>query len=78
VPYIVAGFNTFDAWLDRTAEGRDHLDPTKIPWTALRTLLGQAFYGGRVDNLFDQRVMFSFLDQVSTRVSVCTCRVLSR
>jgi len=58
------GFNTFDAWLDRTAEGRDHLDPTKIPWTALRTLLGQAFYGGRVDNLFDQRVMFSFLDQI--------------
>lgn len=56
-------FACFDDWIDEVAQGRQNIDPDKLPWEALRTLLGQVFYGGRVDNLFDQRVLMSFLDQ---------------
>merc|ERR1711871_1312178 len=57
-------FDCFDAWLDAKGGGKHNIDPEQIPWTALVTSLGQVFYGGRVDNLFDQRVMMSFLEQI--------------
>lgn len=57
-------FNCFDAWMDKCGAGKRNIDPKDIPWDALVTSLGQVFYGGRVDNLFDQRVMMSFLKQI--------------
>eukprot|EP01096_Ripella_sp_DP13-Kostka_P011830 TRINITY_DN484_c0_g1_i1.p1 TRINITY_DN484_c0_g1~~TRINITY_DN484_c0_g1_i1.p1 ORF type:complete len:4631 (+),score=2721.08 TRINITY_DN484_c0_g1_i1:206-14098(+) len=54
---------TIDTWLDSVAQGRDNLSPDRIPWTAIRTLLSQTVYGGRIDNTFDQRLLDSFLDQ---------------
>jgi dynein heavy chain 1 len=57
-------FDCFDAWMDAKGGGKHNIDPEDIPWTALVTSLGQVFYGGRVDNLFDQRVMMSFLKQI--------------
>lgn len=54
---------TIDVWLDSVAQGRDNLGPERIPWSAIRTLLGQSVYGGRVDNEFDQRLLDSFLEQ---------------
>ena len=57
-------FDCFDAWMDAKGGGKHNIDPENIPWTALVTSLGQVFYGGRVDNLFDQRVMMSFLQQI--------------
>lgn len=33
---------------------RAHVDPAELPWDALRTLLSQSLYGGRVDDPFDQ------------------------
>jgi dynein heavy chain 1 len=56
-------FKCFDDWIDQVAQGRQNVDPDTLPWEALRTLLGQVFYGGRVDNLFDQRVLMGFLEQ---------------
>ena len=47
-------FNCFDAWIDRVAGGKRSIDIEAIPWTALKISLGQVFYGGRVDNVFDQ------------------------
>ena len=35
-------------------QGRSNLSPDKVPWSALRALLSQAIYGGRIDNDFDQ------------------------
>ena len=35
--------------------------PEKVPWDALRTLLSQCIYGGKIDNEFDQRLLASFL-----------------
>ena len=55
---------TIDYWLDSIAQGRDNVDPDKIPWEAIRTLLAQSVYGGRVDNDFDQRLLDSFLLQL--------------
>jgi dynein heavy chain 1 len=56
--------DTLDYWIDSKAQGRDNLPPERIPWIALRTLLAQTVYGGRVDNEFDQRLLETFLEQL--------------
>ena len=56
--------DTIDAWIDMCAEGRENIDPDRIPWVALRTLLAQSIYGGRVDNEFDQRTLRSLVDRI--------------
>jgi dynein heavy chain 1 len=37
-----------------------------VPWSALRTLLSQCIYGGRIDNDFDQRLLNSFVNRLFT------------
>jgi len=54
---------TIDYWIESVSQGRDNLGPDRIPWEAIRTLLGQSVYGGRIDNRFDQRLLDSFLNQ---------------
>lgn len=58
--------DTLDTWIDATAMGRSNLPPEKIPWEALVTLLSQSIYGGKIDNLFDQRLLHSFLSKLFT------------
>eukprot|EP00945_MAST-04E_sp_MAST-4E-sp1_P001635 g1635.t1 len=65
----VCGMKAIDEWIDRTANGRVHVAPEEIPWDALRTVLGQSFYGGRVDNKFDQALLDSFLETLFTAES---------
>ncbi|KAF8819609.1 hypothetical protein IE077_000770, partial [Cardiosporidium cionae] len=63
-----------DTWLDRTvykhknhsgteSGSSDTVDPHKIPWEALQTLLTDVCYGGRLDNPVDQRLLQSFVKQ---------------
>jgi dynein heavy chain 1, cytosolic len=59
---------------DLHARGRS-IPPEKIPWVALRTILGQTIYGGRVDNEFDMRLLTSFLEQLFTPNSLYVTRV---
>jgi len=54
--------DTVDSWMDAAAHGRTNLPPERIPWSALKTLLSQTVYGGRIDNPFDQRLLESFLE----------------
>ncbi|XP_055497118.1 cytoplasmic dynein 1 heavy chain 1 isoform X1 [Leucoraja erinacea] len=61
--------DTVDTWLDDTAKGRQNISPDKIPWSALKTLMAQSIYGGRIDNEFDQRLLNSFLDRLFTTAS---------
>ena len=61
-----AAFNTIDSWLTAMAKGRANVDPAQIPWQALRTLIKQAVYGGRVDSDYDQRVVDAFVDHIFT------------
>lgn len=53
--------NTLDTWLDSVAQGRSNIPPEKIPWSAVQTLFGECIYGGKVDNIFDHRLLKSFL-----------------
>ncbi|TRY83561.1 hypothetical protein DNTS_016270 [Danionella cerebrum] len=61
--------DTIDTWLDDTAKGRQNISPDKIPWAALKTLMAQSIYGGRIDNEFDQRLLNTFLDRLFTSSS---------
>ena len=43
--------------------GRSNIDPDKIPWDALRTLISQSVFGGKIDNEFDVKILRSLVDQ---------------
>ncbi|KAK3828336.1 MAG: dynein heavy chain [Benniella sp.] len=53
--------NTIDAWLDTVGQGRANVSPDRIPWDAIRALLCQSVYGGRVDTEKDQQLLESFV-----------------
>merc|ERR1711970_253925 len=56
--------DTLDTWIEATAMGRTNLPPEKVPWKAIRTLLSDCIYGGKIDNEFDQRLLSSFLEKM--------------
>lgn len=51
-----------DQWVDSMGAGREAIDPDKIPWDALRTLVSQSIFGGKIDNDFDQKILQSLAD----------------
>ncbi|KAK3093975.1 hypothetical protein FSP39_022394 [Pinctada imbricata] len=55
-----------DTWIDSVAMGRTNLPPEKVPWDAIRTLLSQCIYGGKIDNEFDQRLLTTFIHKLFT------------
>ncbi|BEJ00458.1 hypothetical protein CcaverHIS631_0503150 [Cutaneotrichosporon cavernicola] len=61
-----AAFKTIDSWITGLAKGKSNVDPAQIPWVALRTLIKQAVYGGRIDSDYDQRVLDAFVDAIFT------------
>lgn len=61
-----AALHTIDLWLNALSKGKANVDPAQIPWIALRTLIKQAVYGGRVDSDYDQRVVDAFVDRIFT------------
>lgn len=42
---------------------RTNIDPEKIPWDALKTLISQSVFGGKIDNEFDQKILMSLVDK---------------
>lgn len=63
---MAAAFNTIDTWLNSVAKGRANIDPDSIPWDAVRTLVKESVYGGRIDSDFDQRILDAFVDRLFT------------
>lgn len=61
-----AAQHTIDTWLNTAAKGRANIDPVSIPWDAVRTLIKQSVYGGRVDSDFDQKILDAFVDGLFT------------
>ena len=59
---MASAFTTIDTWLHSVAKGRANVDPAQIPWDAIRTLIKQSVYGGRIDSDFDQRILDAFVD----------------
>ena len=54
--------NVIDAWVDGGASAgltsdtpavKKHIAPENLPWDAIRKLLLETIYGGRIDNSFD-------------------------
>jgi len=63
---LKVAISTLDTWLDSVAQGRSNISPDKIPWRAIQTLFGECIYGGKVDNVFDHRLLKSFLRKYFT------------
>jgi dynein heavy chain 1 len=63
---LASAFNTIDIWFGSVAQGRANVNPAVIPWEAIRTLIKQSVYGGRVDSDFDQKILDSFVDDIFT------------
>lgn len=61
-----AALNTIESWLARVAKGRSNVDPASIPWPALRSLIREAIYGGKIDNEADQVLLDSFVEAIFT------------
>jgi len=59
---LEAAMSMIDSWMAATAKGKSNIDPAQLPWAALRVLLKQAVYGGRVDSDWDQKLLDSFVD----------------
>jgi len=51
-----------DEWIDSMGQGREAVDPDKIPWDALRALASQSIFGGKIDNEFDLKILQSLVD----------------
>ena len=58
------GLDTIDVWLDTVAMGRTNLPPNKVPFNAIYSLLSECVYGGKIDNVFDRRLLNTFLKQL--------------
>jgi dynein heavy chain 1 len=58
--------DVIETWVNRVAKGRANIDPATIPWPALRALLKQSVYGGKIDNPADQLLLDSFVDGIFT------------
>ncbi|GAA5960288.1 hypothetical protein JCM21900_000936 [Sporobolomyces salmonicolor] len=56
-----AALNTIDAWVAMAAKGRANVDPASIPWDAIRCLVRETVYGGKIDTEFDQTLLDSFV-----------------
>lgn len=54
---IRAAANIFDRLILSSVSGSN-------VWTSIKGLLNNAIYGGRMDNVFDVRVLDTFLDQI--------------
>jgi dynein heavy chain 1, cytosolic len=63
---MASAFGTIDTWLNTVAKGRANINPASIPWDALRTLIKQSVYGGRIDSDFDQKILDAFVDGLFT------------
>jgi len=50
-----------DEWIDSMGKGREAVDPDKIPWDALQTLVSQSIFGGKIDNDFDHKILLSLV-----------------
>jgi dynein heavy chain 1, cytosolic len=53
--------DAIDEWLDVFAKDKSNIDPDKIPWDAIRTIISQSMYGGKIDNEYDHKILDSLV-----------------
>ncbi|CDU22276.1 cytoplasmic dynein heavy chain 2 [Sporisorium scitamineum] len=59
-----AALDIIEGWVVQVAKGRANVDPQQLPWDAIRSLLKQSVYGGKIDNAPDQTLLDSFVDEL--------------
>jgi dynein heavy chain 1 len=52
-----------DEWINSVSNDRDSIDPAEVPWDALRTLISESIFGGKIDNDYDQKILNSLVNQ---------------
>jgi dynein heavy chain 1 len=53
--------DAIDQWLDVFGKDKSNIDPDKIPWDAIRTIISQSMYGGKIDNEYDHKILESLV-----------------
>lgn len=48
---------------------RANIDPSKLPWDAFQTILIQNLYGGKVDNVYDAKILESLVESIFSEKS---------
>ena len=43
---------------------KENIDINKIQWDSIKTILGECLYGGKVDNLYDKRILQTLIDHL--------------
>jgi dynein heavy chain 1, cytosolic len=56
--------DTIDVWVDNVAQNRTNLPPSKLPFNAIFTLMSECVYGGKIDNIFDRRLLNTFIQKL--------------
>ena len=54
-----------DEFVDSLGE-RNNIPPEKLPWDALKTILTQNLYGGKIDNEYDNKILMSLIERFFT------------
>ncbi|KAK9242644.1 dynein heavy chain, N-terminal region 1-domain-containing protein [Lipomyces tetrasporus] len=60
------GRYTIDTWLAMATGGRSNVPPDRIPWVAIKSLLEDTVYGGKVDDETDLANMRELVEHVFT------------
>lgn len=53
--------DAIDEWLDIHSKDKQNIDPSKIPWNAIRIIVAQSMYGGKIDNEYDFKILESLV-----------------
>lgn len=67
---FTCALNLIDVWLERSSikignnNFSEHIDPSNIPWVAIKKILNIAIYGGRLDTAVDSRILESFINHL--------------
>ncbi|SBS80798.1 dynein heavy chain, putative [Plasmodium ovale] len=66
---LACSLSVVDNWLDRSAikvgkNVSEHINPSNIPWDAIKKILNEAIYGGRLDNIVDSTILDTFIDHL--------------
>ena len=51
-----------DEWINIHSKGQENIAPNKIPWDAIRTIIHQSMYGGKIDNEYDMKILESLVN----------------
>ena len=52
-----------DEWINlHSKEGEENIPPSKIPWDAIKTIIHQSMYGGKIDNEYDMKILESLVN----------------